>query len=102
MRRFMNNISQQTTDNRQQSSYTSYRSFLTLSSWFLALILIVSSCSVKKETSNIKMLSANHIVKEVEDNKFEFDNLEAKFNVNILDEKGLRFQNILNQNHLHN
>ncbi len=84
----MNNISQQTTDNRQQSSYTSYRSFLTLSSWFIALILIVSSCSVKKETSNIRMLSANHIVKEVEDNKFEFDNLEAKFTVNILDEKG--------------
>ncbi len=77
----MNNIS-------QQSSYTSYRSFLTLSSWFLALVLIVSSCSVKKETSNVKILSANHIVKEVEDNKFEFDNLEAKFNVNILDEKG--------------
>lgn len=84
----MNNISQQTTVDRQQPLYMMFRRTLTYASWFLALVLIVSSCSVKKETSNIRMLSANHIVKEVEDNKFEFDNLEAKFNVNILDEKG--------------
>ncbi len=84
----MNNISQQTTVDRQQPLYMMFRRTLTYALWFLALVLIVSSCSVKKETSNIRMLSANHIVKEVEDNKFEFDNLEAKFNVNILDEKG--------------
>ena len=84
----MNNISQQTTVDRQQPLYMMFRRTLTYASWFLALVLIVSSCSVKKETSNVRMLSANHIVKEVEDNKFEFDNLEAKFNVNILDEKG--------------
>lgn len=85
----MNKKSQQTTDNRQRLLLSrSYLRLSALGSWFVALTLIVSSCSVKKETSNIRMLSANHIVKEVEDNKFEFDNLEAKFNVNILDEKG--------------
>ena len=85
----MNKKSQQTTDNRQRSLSTSCRRFLALSSWFLALILIVSSCSVKKETSNVRMLSANHIVNEVEDNKFEFDNFEAKFDVKIKDTKGI-------------
>lgn len=48
------------------------------------------------------MLSANHIVKEVEDNKFEFDNLEAKFNVNILDEKGRNEMGLKGQLRMHN
>lgn len=85
----MNKRSQQTTVNRQQSLSTSCRRFLALCSWLLALILIVSSCSVKKETSSLRMLSANHIVQEVEDNQFEFDNLEAKFDVKIKDSEGL-------------
>ena len=85
----MNKRSQQTTVNRQQSSSRSCRRFLALCSWLLALVLIVSSCSVKKETSSLRMLSANHIVQEVEDNQFEFDNLEAKFDVKIKDSEGL-------------
>ena len=85
----MNKKSQQTTDNRQRLLSRSYLRLSALGSWFVALTLIVSSCSVKKETSSIKMLSANHIVREVENNKFEFDNLEAKFDVKIKDTKGI-------------
>lgn len=93
----MNDLSQRTTDNRRQTLFTMLRKFLNRGSWIIVLIFIISSCSVKKETSSLKMLSANHIVKEVEDNKFEFDSFEAKFDVKIendMDLKGqLRMQN---------
>ena len=81
--------SQRTTDNRRQTLSTIYRRILTNVSWIIVLVIIISSCSTKKETSNLRILSANHIVKEVEDNRFEFDNLEAKFDVKIKDSKGI-------------
>ena len=67
----------------------------------LSLIFIISSCSTNKEISRsrLKHYSANHIIREIEDNNFEFDNFEAKFDVkmkgdNKLGLKGqLRMQN---------
>ena len=52
---------------------------LALGSWLLAL----GSCSTNKNVSSIRNLSANHIIREVERNQFEFDNLETKFNVKV-------------------
>ena len=52
---------------------------LALSFWLLAL----GSCSTNKNVSSIRNLSANHIIREVERNQFEFDNLETKFNVKV-------------------
>ena len=53
--------------------------------WLLALAFVVSSCSTGKDIarSNIKTMSTNHLIREVEDNQFEFDNLEAKIGVNL-------------------
>ncbi len=95
----MNNISQQTTDNRQQSSPIVFRRFAVHVLWLIAIIFIISSCSTKREMSGIKMMSANNIIKEVDENSFEFDNLEATIGIsmkgdNIPDLKGkLRMQN---------
>lgn len=70
--------------------------------WLLAFgfwLLVLGSCSTNKTTSSLRTLSANHILREVERNQFEFDNLETKFNVkvkgdNIIGLKGqLRMQN---------
>ena len=52
---------------------------LVLSSW----LLVLGSCSTNKNASSIRNLSANHIIREVERNQFEFDNLETKFNVKV-------------------
>ena len=49
----------------------------------LSLVFFVSSCSTNKETSSIKMMSANHIIREIEDNQFDFDNLEARIGVSV-------------------
>ena len=54
--------------------------------WLLALgfwLLALGSCSTNKNVSSIRNLSANHIIREVERNQFEFDNLETKFNVKV-------------------
>ena len=54
--------------------------------WLLALgswLLVLGSCSTNKNASSIRNLSANHIIREVERNQFEFDNLETKFNVKV-------------------
>ena len=54
--------------------------------WLLALgfwLLVLGSCSTNKNVSSIRNLSANHIIREVERNQFEFDNLETKFNVKV-------------------
>lgn len=47
--------------------------------WLLAL----GSCSTNKNVSSVRNLSANHIIREVERNQFEFENIETKFNVNV-------------------
>jgi hypothetical protein len=54
--------------------------------WLLALgfwFLVLGSCSTNKNASSIRNLSANHIIREVERNQFEFDNFETKFNVKV-------------------
>lgn len=54
--------------------------------WLLALgfwLLAFGSCSTNKNASSIRNLSANHIIREVERNQFEFDNFETKFNVKV-------------------
>ena len=49
----------------------------------LSFAFFITSCSTNKSTSNLRTLSANHIIREVERNQFEFDNLETKFNVRL-------------------
>ena len=49
----------------------------------LSFVFFITSCSTNKSTSNLRTLSANHIIREVERNQFEFDNLETKFNVRL-------------------
>ena len=53
----------------------------------LSLAFFISSCSTEKHLgkSNLKPLSANHLIREIEDNKFDFDNLETKFDVKFKD-----------------
>ncbi len=48
-----------------------------------SMLSILSSCSTNKETTNLRMMSANHIIREVDDNSFEFDNLEATILVKL-------------------
>ena len=62
---------------------TSVKKLMANSSWLLVLIFIISSCSTHKDTSSIKMMSANHIIREIEDNQFDFDNLEARIGVSV-------------------
>ena len=95
----MNKSQQDNKSTRQQSLSMIIRKIVNHGSWIMALILVVTSCSTTKETSKLKMLSANHIIREIEDNNFEFNNFEAKFDVkmkgdNKLGLKGqLRMQN---------
>ena len=91
---------QRTTDNRQQTFLDTelvevpkrtcafdklrHRSLpVAHCSLLIAIIFILCSCSTNKSTSNLRTLSANHIIREVEDNRFEFDNLDTKFNVRL-------------------
>lgn len=58
-------------------------------SWIIvlcSLFSILCSCSTNKETTNLRMMSANHIIREVEDNRFEFDNLEATIAIKMKDD----------------
>ena len=98
MRRFMSR--QRTTDNRQQTFLDTelvevpkrtcafdklrHRSLpIVHCSLLIAIIFVICSCSTNKATSSLRILSANHIIREVERNQFEFDNLETKFNVKV-------------------
>ena len=91
---------QRTTDNRQQTFLDTelvevpkrtcafdklrHRSLpVAHCSLLIAIIFILCSCSTNKTTSSLRTLSANHIIREVEDNRFEFDNLDTKFNVRL-------------------
>ena len=49
----------------------------------LSFAFFITSCSTNKSTSSLRTLSANHIIREVEDNRFEFDNIDTKFNVRL-------------------
>ena len=79
----MNKSQQDNKATRQQSLSMIIRKLVARGSWLVALILIITSCSTTKETSKLKMLSANHIIREIEDNNFEFDDFEAKFDVKM-------------------
>lgn len=46
-------------------------------------IIFMTSCSANKESASLKMMSANHIIREIDDNRFEFDKLETKFDVKV-------------------
>lgn len=70
--------------------------------WLMALIFIISSCSTNKETSGVRNLSANHLIREVEDNRFEFDNLQAKFDVKFKDNYGGGNVGLKGQLRMHN
>ncbi len=68
--------------------------------WLMILcLLFINSCTTIKDTAILKTLSANHIVREAEDNRFTFDNIETKFDIrlrndNTIGMKGqLRMQN---------
>lgn len=76
----------------------------TFGSWLLALgiMLNISSCSSEKKTakSNIRSYTANHIAKEIEENRFEYDKLQTKLDIKYKDDKNslglkgqLRMQN---------
>ena len=67
----------------------------------LSLAFVVSSCSTGKDISrfNIKSMSTNNLIREIEDNQFEFDNLEAKIGVNL---KGNNSMGLKGQIRMHN
>lgn len=67
--------------NDRQIANGKWLKYMANSSWLIALIFIISSCSTHKDLSSIRMMSANHIIREVDDSSFEFDNLQAKFDV---------------------
>ena len=98
MRNFMSR--QRTTDNRQQTFLDTelvdvpkrtcafdklrHRSLpIVHCSLLIAIIFVICSCSTNKTASSLRTLSANHIIREVKDNKFEFDNLETKLNIKV-------------------
>lgn len=76
MRRFMNDIRLQDYKTTRLQDYKI---------WLIVLVLIFTSCSTEKEVgkSDLKSYSANHIIREIEDNQFEFDNLEAKIGISL-------------------
>ena len=91
MRRFMNDKDYKTT---RLQDYKLRVLIFVIS--LLSLAFVVSSCSTEKDLgiNNIKTLSANHLIREIEDNQFEFENLEAKIGVNLKgsDNLGLKGQ----------
>ena len=63
--------------------------------WLLVFgfwLLVLGSCSTNKTTSSLRTLSANHILREVERNQFEFDNLTTKFNVKVKGDNNIGFK----------
>lgn len=80
-------------EKRLQSTVYSLRTFSikveiwkkTLFFGLLSLIFVLSSCSTNKEISNsrLKSYSVNQLIREVENNNFEFDDFEAKFDVKM-------------------
>ena len=80
MRKFMNDKDYKTT--RLQD----YKlRLLTFVFSLLSLSFAVSSCSTQRnlDKSNLKPLNANNIIREIEDNQFEFDNLEARIGISV-------------------
>ena len=94
MKRFMNKKGRQTTDNRQQTLSMFIKRLMTHGSWLIVLILFISSCSSEKKVtkSTLKSYAANHIVKEIEKNEFDFDRLEAKLNVKVKGDNNLNLK----------
>lgn len=90
----MNKKGRQTTDNRQQTLSMFIKRLMTHGSWLIVLILFISSCSSEKKVtkSTLKSYAANHIVKEIEKNEFDFDRLEAKLNVKVKGDNNLNLK----------
>ena len=59
------------------------RKFQTFVFCLLSFVFFTTSCSSNKSMSGLRNLSANHILREVERNQFEFNNLATKFNVKV-------------------
>lgn len=86
-------------EKRLQSTVYSLRTFSikveiwkkTLFFGLLSLIFVLSSCSTNKEISNsrLKSYSVNQLIREVENNNFEFDDFEAKFDMKVKGENKL-------------
>ena len=78
---------QRTTDNGQQTflatEFRHHSLLIAHCSLLIAIIFVLGSCSTNKSMSGLRNLSANHILREVERNQFEFDNLATKFNVKV-------------------
>ncbi len=92
MRRFMNEKCLRSTVYGLQTFSIKFKTWKkTLVIGFLSLIFILSSCSTNREFSNsrLKSYSVNQLVREVENNNFEFDNFEAKFDVKMKGENKL-------------
>ena len=75
------------------------RRLLTLGFWLLAFgfWLNVSSCSSGKTTtkSSLRTYTANHIMREIEENNFEFENIQTRLDIKFQDDNnsiGLRGQ----------
>ncbi len=82
----MNKSQQGNKSTRQQVGvYRSWQRLKFILPCSLFLVLILFSCSTNKEISRsrLKHYTANHIIREIEDNNFEFDNFEAKFDVKM-------------------
>lgn len=64
---------------------------LTSGFWLLAfgIMLNLNSCSSERKTtkSSLRSYNANRIVKEVEENSFEFDNIQTKLDIRYKDDK---------------
>ncbi len=75
--------------NRQQSLSMIIKKLIARSLLLMAIILVVTSCSTKREMYSLKMMSANNIIKEVNDNRFEFENLEATMGISMKGDNNL-------------
>ena len=51
----------------------------------ICAVIFISSCSTKKEIAGIKSISTNHLIREVEENQFNYEKLQARININYSD-----------------
>lgn len=57
--------------------------------FFLGAMLFVSSCSSEKRTtkSSLRSYTANHLMREVDENSFDYDKLQTKLDIKFKDSK---------------
>lgn len=78
----------------QRSFFMTAKEFITHGLWIVIFILIVSSCSSNKKATkkSLRAYTANHIVEEIEVNKFDFNSLEAKLGVKVKGDNNLNLK----------